>query len=477
MHSSFWRKNPALLYGITLLIGTSSCIWLYPLWACYLIFLKRWEPIVFLVMAISYSFFLFSQIKSTNTAYFSPASLQPYHSPFNKSFLYKGMATLDGKQVPCLVHHPFTEDHPKANCDYILQGKLKKRSETQYSFIPNKWIRVENTWSLAELRFQLKESLKKLLGQKLHKPKVATFLASLLTGDVEDRALRYQFGKLGLQHILAISGFHFAILIAFCSFFLKLFLPSKWQILALLLAINLYFLFVGSLPAVQRSYLVALFFLLGKLLKRNSSALNLLGAALFIEVLLDPSISNHLGFQLSFLSCLGILVFRPLFFPLAYFLFPKHNPTHLSLSSRQGYLFTTFFREALMITLAVNAAILPCLFFHFQTFPLLSLLYNLFFPFLVSLSLFLLLLSLLLFFLFPPLAAPLFFLTDFLTSQILDLSTYPPLFLDYSIHCDFVPSWAIPIYLFTLFCISLLTNTSKIDYNMNHLHGDRSSVG
>ena len=486
-HPIFWERNPALLYGISILIGTSSYLfwpapwnWVWPIsWGVYLTILRRWQPLILLFGGILYALFLCADISRAEIGYFSPSSLSPHQSPFARGLIYRGMFTANGQKVPCSIHHPFSKGRPQADSDYVVQGELKKRGIYNYVFRAKQWKKVENTFSLAEFRFQTKELLRKYLDRKLQNPGVALFLGSLLSGDVEDRSLRYQFGKLGLQHILAISGFHFAILIAFCSSFLALFLPYHWKIIALLCAINIYFLFVGALPAVQRSYLTALLFLAGKLMNRHSSALNLLGASLLVEVLFDPYVSGGLGFQLSFLSCIGILLFRPLFLPFALWLFPKRSPLTLTRFAQHGYLISSFLREGIAITLAVNAAILPLILTYFHTFPLLSLIYNLFFPLLVSLALFLLLLSLLADLLFPPFSIPLFSLTNFFSTQLLELVAYPPLFLDYSLKSSHFPAWIIPIYLFSLFWISLLTNSCEIGYDPNRLsyHGDRSSVG
>lgn len=493
LHFKFWEKYPALLFGLSLLVGTSSFLfwafpwnWIWPfLWSSYLISLRKWAPLLLVISGLFYSWCLYGQTPRGETGYFSIHSLQPHESPFAKGLIYKGGLYVDGQRVPCAVHQPFSENHPKASCDYLLRGILKQRGPYDYLFRAKEWIPIEKTWSLAEFRFQMKERFRAFLEQNLQRPRVASFLGSLLTGDVEDRSLRYEFGKLGLQHILGVSGFHFAILILFCSFFLRLFLPPSGKILVLLVLINAYFLFVGDQPAVQRGWLMALFYLFGKLIHRQSSGLNLLGAALLIEVFLDPLVSAHLGFQFSFLSCIGIFLFRPLFTPLTYYLFPKHSPDRLSRSAQHGYLLTAFLREALSIDLAVNAAIFPLILYHFHSFPLLSSLYNLFFPFLVSAALFSLLLSLLTHLILPPLAIPLFYLTDLFTAQLLDLTAYPPLFLDFSIRVHSFPAWAIPLYLFGLFCLSLtifrepfsLTNTPILGKILGTSYGDRSSVG
>lgn len=472
-HRQFWQRQPALLFGFSALIGTSSYLfwsqpwnWIFPiLWISYLCFLRNWPQILFLVASIGYCWCLYSHSPTGHQGYFSIATLQPHQSPFHKGLMYKGMLTIDRQRVPCTVHHK-EENYPKAHCDYLLKGRIIQRGPYDYLFKAKEWIPVKGTWSFAEWRYQMKEHFRQFLNEKLHRPRVASFLGSLITGDVEDRSLRYEFSKLGLQHILAISGFHFAILVGFCSFFLSLFLPHRWKLITLLVVINGYFLFVGSVPAVQRSWLTAGLYLVGKLIGRHSSGLNLLGVALLIEVILDPLVSAQLGFQLSFLSCFGILLFLPLFAQKKEPLSPE-----LPFFSQHVHLLASFFRQGLSLSLAVNLAILPLLLYHFHQFPLLGLLYNLFFPFLVSAALFGLLIALVTYLVFPSLAP--FGILDWFTAQLLDLTAYPPIALDYSLKLTYLPPWTLPFYLFILFCLTNSVLSGKILGS----YGDRSSVG
>lgn len=459
-HALFWERQPALLFGLSLVVGTSSYLfwsapfnWIWPfVWICYLAWLRLWPASVLLFGGILYSFLLYGTIPDgETTGYFSIASMQPHYSPFQKGVVYKGMLTLEQQRIPCSIYS-LKSPYKKADCDYLVRGKLVQRAPYDFMFKAKEWIPVEKTWSFAHLRYQLKEKFRLFLASKLE---TAPFLGALITGDVEERTLRYQFNKLGLQHILAISGFHFAILIAFCSYFLSLILPYRATLIALLIAIHLYFLFVGSMPAVQRSWLTATLYLVAKLIGRHSTGLNLLGVALLVEVLINPLICAHLGFQLSFLSCAGILLFLPLIEPLVTQILPQRDVEELSLPSQHGYLITSFLRQSICIGLAVNLALLPLLLYHFHQFPLLSLLYNLFFPPLISISLFGLLVSLLTHVLFPPLAVPLFALTDRLTKQLLELAEYPPIALDYSIKLSHLPPWLIPLYFFFLFSLAI----------------------
>jgi competence protein ComEC len=465
-HNEFWRLHPALLTGITFLIGTASSLFSLPIWGAfyflYLLLLKKKTEIALLLLGGIYPLFFYSNPPdSVSKGYFSITSVQTYQSPFQKGLSYQGRLYVDGKSLPCTVRcldkHP-----PKANCDYILTGKGKRTSKYHYFFKAKKWDPVKNTYNYAQYRYELKEKFLKFLHSKLHRNKTAIFLGSLVTAHLEDRLLRYEFSKIGLQHILAVSGFHFALLIAFCSYFLSFFFSYKVKNCVLLTVIIGYFLFVGNLPATQRSVVMAALYLIAKLIGRNTTGLNLLGVAILVELIADPLISSSLGFQLSFLSCLGILLFPPLFQAPLLRMFPKYDYKKFSLFSKHCYLLSLYMRKSLTISLSVNLAIFPLLLYHFHEFPLLSLIYNLFYPPLVSLVLFLLLVALLMQQLFSPIATPIFFLTDFLTSQILDIAAYPPLALDYSILCSKLVPWAIPIYLFALFC---LTNRRHLRYD------------
>lgn len=450
-HQLFWRQHPAFLYGLCFLIGSGSIlywespwIWIWPLlWTLYLCFIKSYLPILLLIVSSLYAHFLYpSPSFQSDRYYFSVNTLKMQETPFHKGYLYSGWLYQKNTKIPCSMYYR-GKGRPKANCDYIVKGQLLKKGPYAYVFRPEQWSRVEKSWSGAEWRFQLKNRFRSFLVKKL--PRSGSFLTSLVTGESDDRLRRFEFGRLGLSHILAVSGFHFGVLLAFCSFFLQFFLPRRAQWAALMILSTAYFLFIGTMPAVQRAWIAVLLYLLGRWLGRHASGLNLLGTALLIELLLDPLMSSNLGFQLSFTCSAGILLLHPLIEKQIRTVLPKRTGSELyqlPLLSKHAYVLSAFLRHSFSLTLAVNLTTLPILLYHFHQFPLLGLLYNLFFPFLVGIAISLLFLSFLAPFLFP--------LTDFYTAQLLDMVSNPPPVLDYVISVTHFPAWIIPIYLFAL---------------------------
>lgn len=471
----FWQNHPALLAGISLLIGVGVALFDLSLWtatffALYLVCLRKWAALSLLVLGGIYAHTSFTPPTTplVCTARFSIATLQVHQTPFQKNLQYQGTLYLKNGRFPCKIVHPKKADRPSAARDYLVKGTLLAQEDFSFVFKAKQWQPIEGSWSLAELRFQAKDKVREFLANRLQKPKTASFLSALATGDGIDRQIAYEFGRLGIQHLLAISGFHFGVLMASLSFFLGFFLPPRWKWGALLVCMTLYFVFIGGTPAVQRAWIATTLFILGKLTKRRIISLNILGAALLIELLWNPLNAANLGFQFSFGSCFGILLlYRPILQGLSRF-FPKRKAEAaltLSLPAQIVHLVNSSLKRSLSLTLAVNIAILPILFYHFGKFPLLSLLYNLFFPPLVGMALIGLIGAALFFCLSG--SGVLFHWVGTFCDQLLDLAAYPPLFLDRAIYYKSFPYQGFGVYFFGLLLINLLNHAQQ---PQNHDH-------
>jgi competence protein ComEC len=163
-----------------------------------------------------------------------------------------------------------------------------------------------------------------------------------------------------------------------------------------MLFLSIYFLFLGYSASIFRAWISCMIGLGGGLGRRNSCALNTLGVALLTILLLDPLQIAHLGFQFSFLTTVSILLLYPCCDLVLQHILQKRSLSQMvdmDRMNQHGYCFLTFFRQGIALTLAVNLTAFPLMLYYFEKFPLLSLLYNLFFPFLITLSMLLLLLG------------------------------------------------------------------------------------
>jgi competence protein ComEC len=483
----FWQKYPALFIGIHLLCGCACALefhyaFLIPSLSFALWFRPLYSQKIKLLLLSTLLFFAgFGMTKMRYCAFdevpkmshgqgiFSISSMRKTSSFFNESWVYKGTLTSfhtkEGSRLtnlPCTLFLSGNKAPPKASCNYQIEGTLIQKEKFSYLLKPTKgssWSPIHKSFSFAHLRFLAKNALKHLLQKAPLPPKSYSFLSALITGDLEDKVLAWEFRRVGLSHLLAVSGFHFALIALIFTLFLRLFFLPKTTYSILLAISTLFFWFIGSSPSVQRAWITLSLFFLARLFQKKFSGLNTLGIALSIILCLQPIRCTEIGFQLSFLITLAILLYFPLFEKLLLPLFPKHLfKTLLTFSSfdKHCYILSALTRNVLSLNCAVHLFAIPTCLFIFQKFPLLSLPYNLFFPFCVSISLFLLLLSLVLSPLFP-LANCIHYLNGSYTAFLLNLTAKPPSSFQIFLRLPHFPLSLLILLLTALFWIGFYT--------------------
>jgi competence protein ComEC len=433
---NFWNAHPALYVGLALLLGAAAASdWHWGLLLALSALLLARPPAACVLLAAC-AFFYVRALHPPHealprpvesTALFSPSSLTIHSSPFQRSYLYQGTLaachTASGAvlhNLPCRIFLPLTAERPPADADYILSGSLIQKRSGAYLFKPTAWRPLPNTLSFAEWRFRAKEAAHAYFKNHFSHERSASFLAALATGDLDDRTLSYEFGNLGLQHILAISGFHFALVAAFLGSLFRLVLPRKGAAALLIALLSAYWFFLGNTPSIQRAWVAITIVLLGRILELRSNGLNALGVGLIVEILLDPLCVSRRGFQLSFLAAAAILLLYKEMDRFLEILLPKRSleaAVRLPFLHQHLYILTSLIRQSLALNLSVHLAAIPTLLYLYHTFPWLSLIYNLFFPFWVSVSMALLLLGLLL----PGIHA----INNTFTFYLLELTAHP----------------------------------------------------
>lgn len=121
--------------------------------------------------------------------------------------------------------------------------------------------------------------------------------------------IKTSFIHSGLLHILAASGMNVGFISAFLFFFMRwLRIPFRIQMLVGIFATILYCLMTGLGASVIRAGLMLIFVLLGKLIDRDSNTISLLSFVGMLMLIYNPAFINDVGFQLSFIVTLGIVI-------------------------------------------------------------------------------------------------------------------------------------------------------------------------
>ncbi len=162
---------------------------------------------------------------------------------------------------------------------------------------------------------QFRHAILERLHQHFSNKEAAGLAAALLIGYRHelDPEIASAYTNTGVIHVIAISGLHLALLGWVLE---KILSPFKKTILGLLLSqlILLSVLWVFSLlaeatPSVLRAVILFTVLGVGQVANRKGNSLNTLAAAAFLLLCFNPFWLWDLGFQLSFVAVLSILIF------------------------------------------------------------------------------------------------------------------------------------------------------------------------
>ncbi len=144
-------------------------------------------------------------------------------------------------------------------------------------------------------------------------PQIAGVLLGITLGDRSaiTPEIRSSFRRAGVAHLLAVSGLHVGFVVGLL--YAVLGWLSGWARFAGIYVLAMGFLFLTGLPISGiRAFIMILLWDAGRQMGGRVPSLNSLGVATILILLWRPLAFLHVGFHLSFLAVLGILLFYPL---------------------------------------------------------------------------------------------------------------------------------------------------------------------
>ncbi len=204
----------------------------------------------------------------------------------------------------------------------------------------------------AKLRHSLTGRLCTAMGDTAGSYAATMLLGSQSLIPQEDRDA---FSRLGIAHILSVSGFHVGVLAAMLRrLLMALRLSRKARLGCTALALGAYCLLTGLNAPVLRSAMLYLLYELGAVEHRQRSPLHLLCATFVVLLVLAPVQLTSLSFQLTYGAMLGLTLVSP-------WLESLHTPKRLPRVWR-----------SLCTALGAQAGILLPELYWFQELPLLG---------------------------------------------------------------------------------------------------------
>ncbi len=150
------------------------------------------------------------------------------------------------------------------------------------------------------------------LCEELFEPDTAPFVKGLLTGNTleleEDTENYTAMRTAGVMHIVAVSGMHMFVLVAFLRLLLG---KGRRSSILCLPLIGLYTLMAGCRASVVRAAVMQALYLTAPVVRREPDGTTSLGAALLLLLLVNPMTIGGVGLQLSFACMAGLVYLLP----------------------------------------------------------------------------------------------------------------------------------------------------------------------
>lgn len=156
-------------------------------------------------------------------------------------------------------------------------------------------------------------------------------VAAMTLGDKSmiDEQTREAYSVSGASHVLALSGLHLGIIYMLLSYLTLGRRRRFFREMITLASIWSYVMMVGMAPSVVRAALMISVYAFVGLLQRDKMSLNTLALTAIIMLLANPLNLFDIGFQMSFMSVLAIMI---LYRPIYHLIHPNYLFAHRVLS-------------------------------------------------------------------------------------------------------------------------------------------------
>lgn len=205
--------------------------------------------------------------------------------------------------------------------------------------------------------YKFKDKLKLIIGQSLPEPQ-SSLLSAIILGSKRGipKELADNFSKVGISHIVAISGMHISILAAILLYLGIIFGLNRNQSFYFSTAFLFFYIaLIGFPPSAVRAAVMGFLVLLAMRLGRLAKATNAVLFACSLMLLINPLLVYDIGFQLSFLAVLGLIYILPIL--------EKSTEKFTKRWKLGGFLKS--FLSLILITLSAQIATLPVILYNF----------------------------------------------------------------------------------------------------------------
>ena len=226
--------------------------------------------------------------------------------------------------------------------------------------------KMDEPWNPVQWSWQVSTWVSELLRRKIVNDNAYGLIRAMILGRRDDlqSELVDDFVSSGTVHVLSVSGLHVGIFFAIVGWlfgWLRRFRGGRLIYFLVLSVLLLFYGLITGMPAcVQRAIIMCLTWAFAEVLLKQNEPVNTLAYSAFLIILLDPYAFMEVGFQLSYLAVLGIVLFYK----------PIERWFHFK-NRAANYIW-----QVSAVSLAAQLTTFPVSIYYFHQFPVYFLLVN-----------------------------------------------------------------------------------------------------
>jgi len=216
-----------------------------------------------------------------------------------------------------------------------------------------------NKHTIFGFAFSLRQRINNKLRKYDFRPDELAIINALLLGQRQDISedIYNSYTQAGAIHILAVSGLHVGIILILLQFLFKplgqLRHGNYFTMFTIACLLWMYAIIAGLSASVVRAVTMFTIVAIGMNLKRPINIYNTLAISILILLLFKPTFLFDVGFQLSYLAVLAIVIIQPI-------ISSWWKPSNRTLK---------FFWNILTVTIAAQFGVIPISLYYFHQFP------------------------------------------------------------------------------------------------------------
>jgi competence protein ComEC len=263
---------------------------------------------------------------------------------------------------------PIQQAKNPGSFDYATYCKRNDIYETAY-LTPTEWKKnPQHQASILSVFNYANQWTRSVLKKNLNNVDALGLAEALLVGYRKDMdaELTQAYSNAGIVHIVAISGMHIALVynsFRYLLFLIPFFKKRKKTTIIIAILFMWIFACITGLPAsVVRAATMLSFIALGEMFDRKMSIYNNLSLSAFALLCIKPSWIFDVGFQLSYLAVLSLVIFY------------RSIEQWIFISNK----YLNMLWQLIAVTIAAQILTFPLCIYYFHQFPLLFIITNLF---------------------------------------------------------------------------------------------------